>query len=148
MTINLTLKNKLLAKTKPQGTCLLWTGCLNSDGYPRISYQGNCNTKAHRLMYEASTGEDITGKVVRHTCDNPVCINPEHLLSGTPTQNMEDRDSRGRHGAAKISIKDVRDIRQMFADNPKLKSPIVAKQYSISPKTVLSIKHRSHWKHV
>lgn len=99
-------------------------------------------------MYEAATGEVTTGKVIRHTCDNPVCINPEHLISGTPAQNMEDRDLRGRHGAAKISAKDVLDIRQMFVDNPKLKSPVVAKQYGISPKTVLSIKHRSHWKHV
>lgn len=85
--------NSLLENTKPVGDCLEWTRCLNTDGYPRMSG----NVKVHRLMYELNNpDDDIKGFVIRHTCDNPKCINPDHLLKGTAAQNILDRDSRGR----------------------------------------------------
>lgn len=76
--------------------CMEWTRCLNTDGYPRMGVKGNSNIKVHRLVYELHTGEDIEGKVVRHTCDNPKCINPDHLVIGTNTENVADRVERGR----------------------------------------------------
>lgn len=85
-----------LKHTVVSGECLLWTRCINTDGYPRASYKGSSNGKVHRIVYELATGEDITGKVVRHSCDNPLCINPDHLQSGTPIENMKDRRERGR----------------------------------------------------
>ena len=75
---------------------LIWTGALNSDGYPRISFKGNSNIKVHRFVVELSTGKDITGLVVRHKCDNPLCINPNHLILGTNIDNVTDRTLRGR----------------------------------------------------
>lgn len=51
-------------------------------------------TKHRRVHYEA-TGE--LPEVVRHTCDNPRCINPEHLIGGTQVDNMQDCVKRGRH---------------------------------------------------
>jgi predicted XRE-type DNA-binding protein len=54
------------------------------------------NVKVHRLVYELYNNESVKGLVVRHTCDNPKCINPLHLLKGTPLDNIKDRDERGR----------------------------------------------------
>lgn len=59
-------------------------------------YKGNANVKVHRLVAGLSCDFDITGKVVRHTCDNPKRINPSHLLLGSPIDNVKDRDNRGR----------------------------------------------------
>ena len=59
-------------------------------------YKGNTNGKVHRIVYALITGEDITGLVVRHICDNPLCVNPDHLLAGTHIDNMCDRRERGR----------------------------------------------------
>lgn len=143
-----TLLSKILNRSTQVDECLIWNGCLNSDGYPRMMLKGNSNIKVHRLVHELSSGQDINGLVVRHSCDNPLCINPKHLSSGTPADNMLDRDSRDRHGASKLSHQKVREIRKMFELNPKLKSPTVAEQFGISPRTVLSIKHRNHWKNV
>lgn len=142
----MTTLSQILQHTTQVDTCLIWNRCLNTDGYPRMAYQGNSNGKVHRIVYELSTGENIDGKVVRHTCDNPRCINPEHLISGTATDNMRDRDLRFRHGAAKLSPEDVLEIRRRFADNPKLKSPILAQEFHVSSRTILSIKHGTHWK--
>lgn len=83
---------KILGLTKKVGECLEWTRCFNTDGYPRIGP----NIKVHRLLYELKTGEDITGKVVRHTCDNIRCLNLDHLLLGTPADNNRDRAERDR----------------------------------------------------
>ena len=108
----------------------------------------NTNIKVHRYVYQLNTGEDITGKVVRHTCDNPKCINPSHLLSGTVADNNSDRDSRFRHGKAKLSPVQVLEIRKRFSENSKLKTPGVAREFGISARTVLSIKNGHHWKHL
>lgn len=82
----------ILNNTVTIGDCLEWIRCFNTDGYPRMAG----NIKVHRLVNELSTGESNEGRVVRHTCDNPRCINPKHLIAGTVRENVEDMDVRGR----------------------------------------------------
>lgn len=77
--------------------CWLWHGCKNTDGYPKITVNGNSNIKGHRYMYaQFNSDENIEGKVIRHKCDNPLCMKPSHLESGTTLENVQDRVSRGR----------------------------------------------------
>lgn len=84
--------NDLLQHTTVNNDCLEWKGCFNTDGYARMGG----NVKVHRLVYELKTSKDIRGYVIRHTCDNPKCINPEHLLCGTPAENAHDKFVRNR----------------------------------------------------
>lgn len=85
-----------LNKTKDNNGCLEWTGCYNTDGYPRVFWKGSANGKLHRIIYELTHKKPATGLVIRHTCDNPKCINPKHLICGTQQDNMQDRVSRDR----------------------------------------------------
>jgi hypothetical protein len=81
--------------------CVLWWKATNRDGYGVFSYRRNgyvINRIAHRKIYEECYGSIPEGLVVRHKCDNPPCVNPNHLELGTTRQNNEDRVRRGRDG--------------------------------------------------
>lgn len=139
--------NVILSHTTANGDCLEWTRCLNTDGYPRAVFDNNFNGKVHRVVYELTSGENITGKVVRHSCDNPKCLNPKHLLIGTPTDNMLDRDKRDRHGAAKLNHEAVHLIRKLHEDNT-YNATTLARMFKVSYSTMNSLLNRRHWKHV
>lgn len=74
---------------------------LAPEGYALVSRPGKRSrcVGLHRLIFVQHAGltlDDIEGAVVRHTCDNPRCINPQHLLLGTRADNNRDRAERGR----------------------------------------------------
>jgi hypothetical protein len=78
--------------------CVPFMGQLAPNGYGRIRIPGTKNKRglAHRLTY-AIFFEHPGSKIVRHKCDNPSCINPNHLEIGTQKENMRDRILRGRN---------------------------------------------------
>lgn len=86
--------SKYLEKTVKVGECLEWQGCFNTDGYPRAGVSGNSNIKVHREVFFYYCG--YYPSVVRHSCDNIKCINPNHLLPGTIQDNVKDCIERGR----------------------------------------------------
>jgi len=137
--------NKILSYTTLDGSCLNWTRCVNTDGYPRAVIDGYNNAKVHRVVYGLATGEDITGKVIRHTCDNPLCINPDHLVAGTVKDNVNDMDKRGRRGHAKLNKDQVQAIRDLYATG-KYKKVALAKMFSISAGNIGSIVRFQSWK--
>lgn len=111
----------VLANTEAVGDCMLWLGGVNKDGY------GACNTRGifksqliHREVFRLANG--FYPEVVMHTCDNPLCVKPEHLRDGTPEENMRDMDSKGRratgarNGNAKFSDSDISEMRSMKAN--------------------------------
>lgn len=75
--------------------CWNWTGKRNEFGYGIITVNGT-ETRAHRAMYFMLNPGDDRSKVVMHTCDNPRCINPDHLSLGTQQENMMDMHNKGR----------------------------------------------------
>lgn len=89
------MDNKLLAKSEWVGPCLVWTGERDKDGYGRIRIDGR-RIAAHRVAYETWVGPIFKGGVILHTCDNPPCINPEHLRVGTQKENVRDMLQKGR----------------------------------------------------
>lgn len=83
-------------KTEYVGECLHVTNRKpNSNGYyvVRVNYE---RYYLHRLVYEAHKGMIYFGEVVRHSCDNRLCINPDHLMVGSFADNIEDMHLRNR----------------------------------------------------
>jgi hypothetical protein len=103
----------------------------------------------HGIIYERHNGPIPAGMVVRHTCDNRVCINPAHLLLGTHAENVADRDNRGRtargtkHGMAKLNNHKIREIRKSDLTNTEL-----AKRYKVDRSAIYHVRNGSTWKHV
>lgn len=75
--------------------CWLWTGEIGSSGYGRFYAYGR-KYRAHRFSYEAYKGEIPKGMLILHSCDNPRCVNPDHLRVGTDADNTRDKMERGR----------------------------------------------------
>lgn len=75
--------------------CWEWHGELNERGYGRMKI-GKKNKKAHRLSYEHFTGRSLGKLLCCHTCDNPSCVNPNHLFAGTHRDNAQDCVRKGR----------------------------------------------------
>jgi hypothetical protein len=76
--------------------CWEWSGPKHKQGYGRIRWLGKLKL-AHVLAYETWVGIITSGLKVRHTCDNPPYINPEHLIVGTQADNVNDMVLRGRN---------------------------------------------------
>lgn len=85
----------------PDG-CWPWLGNRTASGYGRVRVAGRL-MYAHRVAFLLGVGPLADGLLVRHACDNPPCVNPGHLDSGTHTQNMADRAMRGRSHPRKLS---------------------------------------------
>lgn len=76
--------------------CWLWTRGRNEHGYGVLDRKSGSGL-AHRYSWELANGPIPTGLQVLHRCDNPPCVNPEHLFLGTRLDNMADMTAKGRH---------------------------------------------------
>lgn len=85
---------KFHLKDKESG-CWNWVGVIRKDGYGSIIYNGK-RWRAHRASYKEFIGDIPVGILVCHKCDNPGCINPEHLFLGTDADNRHDGMRKGR----------------------------------------------------
>jgi hypothetical protein len=91
-------------------TCWLWTGETNSTGYGRFTQWiggGRRRILTHRMSFWLANGSLPT--VVRHACDTPLCVRPEHLLAGTQADNIRDAVERGRANHSGLAIPRERD---------------------------------------
>jgi len=140
------LRERLLAKVVSNQQTECWECAAAPDGeYGRI--RSNCKQYlAHRISWELHHGAIPNGMLVCHSCDNPRCINPEHLFLGTHSANMADMSRKGRrrgitavfgeqHGRAKITDADVVAIRSSGASAKDL-----ALEYGVSDRQIRHIR--------
>ncbi len=91
---------KFWAKVDKSGDCWLWTGKKDKDGYG-IAQRDGKEIKAHRLSWLITHGQLNPQLCVRHNCDNPPCVRPDHLIEGTKQANSKDMSDRNRSGPQK-----------------------------------------------
>lgn len=150
---SMSAKERLAAKSvvKENG-CIEFTGYLSTHGYGEIAFNGK-KYGAHKLSYIAHIGPVKKGEVVCHRCDNPACINPDHLFTGTQAENLIDAMRKGRmvapnprgerHGLSKLTEKDIPKILQDARPQRE-----IAKEYGVAQSTIKNVKLRRTWSHI
>ena len=136
--------------------------CKDKDGYCQIRIS-NRQQKLHRYIYSINNNislEDMKGKVVMHSCDNPSCINPDHLSLGTIADNNHDRDSKGRtstvgnkgnvkgeiNGRSKLTTIDVKAIKTWLLLGYTVKE--LATLFEVHRSTIDNIRSGFRWSHI
>ena len=136
-------------KNHDSDDCLLWPFAKDKDGYGKLCLKGK-DCRAHRVAFFVTYGHWPSNQT-RHTCDNPPCFNPRHLLEGSNKDNSNDAVERNRLArgeaidSSKLTDEIVREIR---ADYPFYKQAELARRYSVSRHCIWSIVHRKTWRHV
>jgi hypothetical protein len=127
--------------------CFECTSHSGRSNYPTVSYYGK-QIDAHRFVYEQMYGDIPEGLVVRHKCDNPKCINPEHMELGTIADNNRDIWDRGRENVTSRSFNEeqLSDILERLAKGEKQTD--IAKGYGVSTSTINHIKTRRNYKRI
>lgn len=148
------IEQKLMKYVVLDNGCWQWTGGKDRDGYGVFGHHRRKQVRAHRASYEFHVGPVSSDVFVCHKCDNPSCINPDHLFLGSPRDNTHDMIAKGRknttvgdaHGMAKLSHKDVVEIINSRKEGVLL--TVLAERYGVTFQHISAIALNKHWRHV
>jgi hypothetical protein len=122
-----------------EGECWLWLGGVSDRGYGRLRL-GDKTYSATRVAYYLDTGEDPGRLHICHTCDNPQCVNPNHLWAGDAVDNQMDCNEKGRR-KTKITKREAKEILLS-----KESYRAIGEKYKVSKGLVSHIKAGRVWK--
>lgn len=133
---------------RPIVGCWEWAASIRPQGYGQFRLSRRIAPQyAHRISYELAFGPIPDGMLVRHRCDNPLCVRPDHLEVGTQSDNMMDAVHRGRHaraktvgqrnGAAKLTDAQTAEIRLATESLSAL-----SRRYGVSPQRISQIRRQ------
>ena len=133
------------------GECWLWQGRCQHKGYGLFTWQGRTQG-AHRISMQLA-GLDPNAVMVCHHCDEPRCVNPQHLFLGTAKTNNDDKISKGRHcygeqhPLSKLTAEQVGEIRQRLKDYVPRRRPSLLEQladeYGVDVSKIKQIKFQN-----
>lgn len=132
-------------------SCWLWNGVILKHGYGQFS-KGQKRDSAHRFSYKIHKGEIPKGMVICHKCDNPRCVNPEHLFLGTYKDNTQDMINKNRQRhlkgeeavSAKLNWEKVNEIRKRYK-NEIITMQELANQFNVSLIVISKLLHNKTW---
>lgn len=145
---------------KSNSECWNWKAGKFKNGYGQFRLLSK-KIRAHRLSYSLTFGQIPEHLIIRHTCDNPKCVNPRHLITGTHKQNADDRRDRFRtaygvtknksmpgekNPAAKLTKADVECILLLIKNGINCK--IIAAQYMVCLTTIRNIRDKKTWQQI
>jgi hypothetical protein len=137
------------SKVNKTDGCWLWTAGKDGWGYGCFHPTSHEMKKAHRVAFFLANGHWPI--LLQHTCDQPLCVYPGHLVEGTQKTNVADKVAKGRqakgvdNGRSKLSEEDVRTIRFIAGAQTKTN---LAKSFSVDRRTILDILQRRTWRHI
>ena len=134
---------------KHKNGCWIWVASSADGRYGQFGWKRRTSAKAHRVSYELYVVDIPAGTAVCHTCDETLCVNPDHLWLGSQQDNLKDmvskeRNAKGeKHGIAKITEREAAEIFRS-----PLAAAALAECYGISRRSVSDIKLRKTWAHL
>lgn len=151
-----TLAERFWRKVKRDDGCWEWIGSKTTNGYGRIQQggKGSPHLGAHRVSFELHHGDIPPGHVVMHSCDNPSCVNPDHLSVGLPRDNTLDMIDKGRkrtvaplgveNGKSVLDESLVRYIRSQSHQT----HAALARELGVGVSTIRGVRSGRCWSHV
>lgn len=133
---------------KPNG-CIEWSNPTHKDGYGYFKFEGK-NRIAHRMAWFLRYGEWPKGRLL-HSCDNPPCVNVEHLREGSQQDNVREMFEKNRHLLStskcrkrkRLTIEQVLEIRRLAAEGWSVTK--LAKAYNLSRSSMSLVVNRKSW---
>lgn len=140
-------------KVNKTDSCWLWTGAKTTDGYGCFGNGRLGSKRAHRFSWEIDRETIPPNMELCHTCDNPSCVNPEHLFIGTHTDNMRDAARKKKfplrygtdHPRGKWSDEQVKSMVQLYNSGTPIKE--ICSLFGICRSSLGNILYRSAREH-
>lgn len=133
--------------------CWIWNGYKNRAGYGWFHVSGHTlSNHAQRISWELTYGHPGKAHVL-HKCDNPACVNPDHLFLGDQKANMKDMHLKNRHakgetnGISYLKEEDIIKIREMYLTK-KYTHMELAVIFNTTRRHIGHIINRQVWKHI
>lgn len=144
--------DRFMSKVSKTETCWIWNGMTDKQfGYGLFGVRDRI-MKAHKVSWVMHRGNVPAGMFVCHRCDNPRCVNPEHLFIGTPKENTQDALEKNRmlkgekNGQHKLTAAQVLAIRARSAAGETRES--LAAEFDVWSACICKIVKRQRWKHI
>lgn len=131
----------------PVNGCWEWIGGTDADGYGLFQIKSKTTVRANRFALERKLGRPLDdGELACHDCDNPSCVNPDHIWAGNTSENQIDSTKKGRHRSVRLTPKHVHEIRQLWANGARVSE--LSRRFGMDVSSISGIIHRKKWRHL
>ena len=148
-------KKHMMSNIILKNNCFEWQKSRDQNGYGETSFK-HVTLSAHRVTFLLFKGPIPLNHEVCHTCDNPPCINPDHLFSGTDLENVRDKVNKGRHifgekvKVSKLTNEQVLEIKMVYKNRTSHRwgAKKLSKKFGVSDTAICYVAHNRNWAHI